>query len=231
MVKQKMYIGNIPAVLWGEKSDNIYIFVHGKMSNKEEAQTFAKIAASKDYQTISFDLPEHGERTDKEYKCSITNGIADLTQVGNYVFDNWKSVSLFGCSLGAFFSLHAYRNRDFGNCLFQSPIVNMEYLIRQMFSWFHITEEELQAKGKISTPIDTMSWPYYMYVKEHPVDQWTTPTHILYGARDNLQSREVINAFADRFNCRLTVSQNSDHPFMDAGDREIVEAWMRNSLL
>ena len=97
--------------------------------------------------------------------------------------------------------------------------------------WFHITEEELKEKGEISTPIDTMSWPYYLYVKEHSVDKWTTPTHILYGARDNLQSREVIDLFVDRFNFCLTIAENSEHPFMSEGDKAIVEAWMKNSLL
>lgn len=230
MIKETLNIGNIPAIIWGEKSDKVYIFVHGKMSSKESAEAFAEISAGNGCQTISFDLPEHGERVDTGYKCNIINGIADLTQVGDYVFDNWKSVSLFGCSVGAFFSLHAYRGRHFDNCLFQSPIVNMEYLIRQMFLWFHITEEELMAKNEILTPIDTMSWPYYLYVKEHPVDKWTAPTHILYGAKDNLQSREVIEEFVNSFHCHLTVAENSEHPFMCEGDEEIVKEWIKNSL-
>ena len=231
MKKEKLNLGNIPVILWGEKSDKIYIFVHGKFSNKEAAETFAEIASSKGYQTISFDLPEHGERTDKKYKCNIMNGIADLTQIGDYVFKKWRVVSLFACSLGAFFSLHAYRNRNFENCLFQSPIVNMEYLIHQMLLWFHITEKQLKEEGEIETTIDTMSWPYYVYVKEHPVEKWTPPTHILFGTRDNLQSREVIDKFVDRFNCQLTVSEKSEHPFMEESDKAIVEAWIENSLL
>lgn len=85
-------------------------------------------------------------------------------------------------------------------------------------------------KDEIPTPIDTMSWPYYRYVKEHPVDKWTASTHILYGAKDNLQSREVINSFVNRFNCQITISENSEHPFMGVGDKEIVEAWIKNSL-
>ncbi|HAX51085.1 alpha/beta hydrolase [Muricomes intestini] len=230
MIKEKIYIGRIPAVIWGEKSDQVYLFVHGKMSNKESAEAFAEIAAGRDYQVISFDLPEHGERTDTKYKCNIQNGIADLTQVGDYVFEHWKNVSLFGCSLGVFFSLHAYRNRHFDNCLFQSPIVNMEYLICQMFLWFHITEDELKRKGEISTPIDTMSWPYYLYVKEHPIDKWIPATHILYGSKDNLQSREVIDSFVNKYHCHLTVAENSEHPFMGENDKEIVEEWMKNSL-
>lgn len=231
MTKEKLSIGRIPALIWGEKSDKVYIFVHGKMSCKEEAEVFAKIAEDEGYQTISFDLPEHGERrTDTSYKCNIINGILDLTMVGDYVFDHWESVSLFGCSLGAFFSLNAYRNRSFNNCLFHSPIVNMEYLIRQMFLWFDVTEEELKAEGEIPTPFDTLSWPYYSYVKEHPIDKWAAPTHVLYAAKDNLQSREVINAFVQRFHCDLAVAENSEHPFMGEGDQEIVKAWMKNSL-
>ncbi|MDF2543424.1 MAG: alpha/beta superfamily hydrolase [Herbinix sp.] len=230
MIRENFYIGRIPAMLWGEKSDKVYIYVHGKMSSKESAEGFAEIANSNGYQTISFDLPEHGERIGTDYKCNIVNGIADLTQVGDYVFDHWINVSLFGCSLGAFFSLHAYRNRNIHNCLFQSPIVNMEYLISQMFLWFHITEEELMEKGEIPTPIDTMSWTYYRYVKEHQVDQWETSTHILYGGKDDLQSREVIDAFVNKFNCQLTVAESSEHSFMGVGDNKIVEAWMRNNL-
>ena len=41
--------------------EKVYIHVHGKMSRKEYAEAFAEIAEKKGYQTISFDLPEHGE--------------------------------------------------------------------------------------------------------------------------------------------------------------------------
>lgn len=230
MTKEKLHIGNIPAIVWGEKSSKVYIFVHGKMSNKESAETFASIAEGKGYQTISFDLPEHGERSDRDYKCNIINGIFDLTQISDYVYKNWKTVSLFACSLGAFFSLHAYRDMNFENCLFQSPVVNMEYLIQQMFLWFHITEEQLEKEGEIQTPVDTMSWSYYRYVKEHTINKWATPTHILYGAKDNLQSRTVIDDFTSKFNCDLTVSENSEHPFMDENDKIIVTTWMNNCI-
>lgn len=230
MFNEKIYINRIPAIIWGEKSNKGYLYVHGKSSNKESAEDFAAIAASKGYQTISFDLPEHGERSGTDYACNIWNGIADLTYAGDYAFQSWETVSLFGCSIGAFFSLHAYRDRCFENCLFQSPVVDMEYLIQQMFQWFHVTEEELKQKGEIPTPVDTLSWLYYRYVKEHPVNQWNAPTHILYGAKDELQSRRVIDDFTGRFNCSLTVAPNSEHPFMEEGDRPIVEAWLKHSI-
>ena len=91
-------------------------------------------------------------------------------------------------------------------------------------------EEQLRQAGEISTPIDTLSWKYFQYVLSHPVGRWSPPTSILYATRDALQSREVIDDFCAGHDCRLTVAENSDHPFMEPGDEEIVAAWIRNSI-
>lgn len=226
----KINIGRIPAVIWGEKSDKVYIFVHGKMSCKESAGLFAKIAEEKGYQTISFDLPAHGERQGEKRKCDIWNGKEDLKEVGDYVFSKWERISLFGSSLGAFFSLHAYRDRKFENCLFQSPILDMEYLIHQMFIWFDVSEPILEEKREIETPVDILSWDYYTFVKENPIVKWNVPTHILYGLKDNLQSLKVIEDFTKKFCSVITVSENSEHPFMDESDAPVVENWMRANI-
>lgn len=226
----KFYIGKIPVIIWGVKSDKAYIYVHGKMSDKESAETFARIAENKGYQTISFDLLEHGERKSENYRWDIWNGISDLYQVSSYTFANWKSVSLFACSLGAYFSLQAYKDITFEKCFFLSPIVNMEYLIENMFRWFHVTEEILYAKKEIPTPIDTLSWDYYRYVKKNPITRWNSPTYILYGGKDNLQSLQVVKAFAKLNNAVLTVSEHSEHTFMESGDDEVIKNWLCDNL-
>lgn len=227
---EKINIAGIPALVWGEESEKVYLCVHGKMSCKESAEGIAEIVVPRGYQTISFDLPQHGERKEEPNRCDIWNGIHDLTVIGDEVFRRWKEVSLYGCSLGAYFSLHAYPDRQFANCLFQSPILDMEYLIRQMFLWFGITEERLTQEKEIDTPIDLMSWDYFQYVLAHPVTKWNSPTHILYGGRDNLQSLAVIQAFAERFGCYVTLSENSQHPFMEEADLPIVHQWLQNNL-
>lgn len=226
MKVEKINIAGIPALVWGEESEQVYLCVHGKMSYKESAEEIAEIVAEKGHQTISFDLPQHGERKDETKRCDIWNGIHDLTVMGEYVFRRWKDVSLYGCSLGAYFSLHAYQDRTFANCLFQSLILDMEYLIRQMFLWFGITEERLAKEKEIDTPIDLMSWEYFQYVLAHPVTKWNSPTHILYGGRDDLQSLAVIEQFAKRFGCEVTLSENSQHPFMEEADLPIVHQWL-----
>ena len=228
---ERIKIGSIPALVWGRESDKAYLHVHGKMSSKESAETFARIAEERGYQTVSFDLPGHGERTEEGERCDIWNGMRDLEAVGRYVFARWKEVSLFGCSLGAYFSLQTCAAWDIRRCLFQSPILDMEYLVGQMMAWFSISEERLAREREIETPIDLMTWDYYRYVKAHPTRKWTPPTSILFGAKDSLQSLEVVESFAKRFGCALTVAENSDHPFMDEGDAQVVEDWLRENIL
>lgn len=230
MIQKKLRIQGIPAILWGKPSDKVYIHVHGKLSCKESAAEFAELAEQRGLQTISFDLPMHGEQTDPGKRCDVWNGIRDLTAIGDYAFSNWKDVSLYACSLGAYFSLQAYGHREFRNCLFQSPIVDMAYLIGQMMLWFDITEERLHEEREIDTPIDLMTWDYYQYAKANPTAQWNVPTCILYAGKDTLQSRAVIDHFSDRFHCSLTVAEDSDHPFMEEKDGPIVASWMRQSI-
>lgn len=228
---QNIKINYIPGIIWGEQSNNIYIHVHGKMSCKEYAENFAEIAEKKGYQTLSFDLPEHGERkNDIDYRCDIWNGMHDLSLIADYAFSKWKNVSLFACSLGAYFSLHTYADKNFCKCLFQSPMLDMEYMIRLMFQWYNISEEKLCLGKEILTPFDTLRWDYFQYVLAHPIKNWDIPTSILYAGKDNLQPIEIVQSFADTHHCKLTVSKNSEHPFMEPEDLAIVEKWLEDNL-
>lgn len=106
----------------------------------------------------------------------------------------------------------------------------MEYLIKQMMVWFDVSEERLEREQEVDTPIDIMSWAYYQYVLAHPIEKWDIPTNILYGGKDNLQSPEVVKNFVEKYNCKLTMAENSEHPFMEKEDGEIVEQWLRENI-
>lgn len=218
-------LDDIPSILWGEDSNKVYVHVHGKMSRKEYAESFAAIAETKGYQTLSFDLPEHGERTDSK-RCDVWDGVSDLRTISDYAFANWERVSLYACSIGAYFSLNAYNTMPFEKALFQSPIVDMERLVKNMMLWSGVTEAELESKKEVPSPVDTLRWDYYQYIISHPITQWNIPTAILYGGKDNLQPEESVRAFAEKFGCSLTVSENSEHPFMAQSDALIVENWL-----
>ena len=112
---EKIKISDIPSILWGKKSNKVFIAVHGNMSNKEDEviKIFAEKVASRWYQLLSFDLPEHGERKDnKEYLCKVQNCVKDLKQVIEYAKKNYVEINLWACSMGAYFSLLAYKDED-----------------------------------------------------------------------------------------------------------------------
>jgi esterase/lipase len=229
MHKQSLLINSIPAIIWGNPNANVYIFVHGKMSQKEEAEGFATIAERKGYQVLSFDLPEHGERKSENYKCNIQNGVNDLRLICNYAISKWKTLSLFGNSLGAYFSLAAYQDIIFAKCLFLSPILNMEHLIQNMMDWFNVTEDLLKEKQEIQIPIgEKLSWAYYKYVKENPIVSWGNPTFILYGSNDDQTERYIVDAFVRKFHCHLEVLQNGEHYFHTKEQIEFVDKWLNN---
>lgn len=65
MNTQQFLIGRIPAVLYGEHAERLWLFFHGQMGHKEEAEAFAKIVCPKGAQVLSIDLPGHGARQER----------------------------------------------------------------------------------------------------------------------------------------------------------------------
>ena len=106
----------------------------------------------------------------------------------------------------------------------------VKWLVENMMLWAKVTPEQLRLSKEIDTPLDTLRWDYYQYILSHPADAWPFRTSILYGGKDNLQPEASVRAFAQRHGAALTVSETSEHPFMEPGDRPIVEAWLRREI-
>lgn len=231
-MKQNLFkINQIPAILWGEPSDKVYIAVHGKKSCKEDAAEFAAIAVQKGWQVLSFDLPEHGGRMDEGTPCDVWNGVRDLTTVGEYARRNWSRTALFATSLGAYFSLLAYPKYPLEKCLFLSPILDMERLIQNMMGWFSVDEKTLFEKKKMPTSMgETLDWDYFTYVKAHPITDWEAPTAILYGTNDNLTEHEVLDCFVTRFNADLTTLPDGEHFFHTDEQLKVLRQWLEKNI-
>jgi len=228
MEKEKIQVENIPAILYGTTSDKLYIYVHGKYSRKEEAERFASIAIKVGYQVISFDLPEHGERKDEKYSCTPQNIIPDLKKIYSFVKDKYGSFSLFACSLGAYFSLLAYQDIKFDRCLFLSPILNMERLIKNMMGWANISEAELREKAEIETSFgEVLLWDYYEYVRNNPLKKWDNKTFILYGENDNLTEKCVLSSFSAKYYCNVDIMDNGEHYFHTKDQLDYLDNWMK----
>ena len=48
--------------------------------------------------------------------------------------------------------------------------------------------------------------------------------------KGNLQPISSLQTFAEKFNAQLTVSEQSEHPFMDSDDYKIVEKWLTDNI-
>lgn len=230
METKRIKINNIPSIIWGEKSSKVFIAIHGNMSNKEDKviEILANKVTNKGYQLISFDLPEHGERKiDTNYLCKVQNCVNDLKQIIEYAKASYNEINIWACSIGAYFSLLAYKDEDLKQCLFLSPVVNMKIIIENMMLWSNTTEKELNEKQEIKTDFgQTLYWDYYLYVKENPITNWNKKTYILYGNKDNMQNESIIKDFSSEFNCDLTILKNGEHYFHTEEQLNFYNDWL-----
>lgn len=233
MIKQNLKIENIPAILWGGKLDKLFVVVHGNMSNKEDdfIAIFAEEAAVRGYQVLSFDLPKHGERKFENYPCKVQNCVKDLGTIMRYANSVSNNISVFASSMGAYFSLLTYSNEPLQQCLFLSPVVNMECIINNMMTCFNVSEERLKLEKEISIPNGhILYWDYYCYVKEHPIVVWEKPTSILYGSEDSLCEVDEISAFVKCFNCDLQIMEHGEHYFHTEEQLKFFRQWLKNHI-
>lgn len=232
---ERLSINEIPAVIWGEYSKKAFIAIHGNMSHKEDEviKILAEVVTKKGYQLISFDLPEHGERKDKkDYLCKVQNCVYDLQTVMKYAKNRYDEINLWACSMGAYFSLLAYKKVNINQCLLLSPVVNMKTIIDNLMTWSNVTEEDLKTKKEIKTEFgQVLYWDYYKYVKEHPITDWDKKTSILYGLKDNLQNYNLMMEFSNRFKCDIMILENGEHYFHSEEQLRFYTTWLDRVIL
>lgn len=224
---------SIPAILWGEPTGNLYIAAHGNMSNKtdEPIAIFAEQAVKKGYQVLSFDLPEHGERSKETYPCKPDTCVSDLTAVYQYARSISDHISFFGCSMGVYFGLLAYHDLPLEQSLFLSPVISMERIIDGLMTGFQVSEQMLKEKQEIVLPVGiTLYWDYCRYVKTHPIGAWNVSTGILYGRNDDLVPLAEVSAFAEKNSAVLEIAENGEHYFHTKEQLDSLRTWLKKSL-
>lgn len=225
-MKEKFNIHNIPAMLYGEASERVFLFVHGKCGDKEEAKLFAEIACPKGWQVLSIDLPEHGERKEEKDCFAPWYVVPELQSVMKYINERWSHVALRANSIGAWFSMLSFADVKFEKCLFVSPVLDMECLIYHMMHWAGISEKQLEYQKEVKTEFgEILSWKYLEHTKAHPIKCWHTPTAILYAGKDNLTEKNTVDAFVQKFNCALKVMEDGEHWFHTPEQLEVLKQW------
>ena len=166
-------LGGMPALRWGRPSRQGILYLHGQGGSKAEAAFFAAAAADAGWQTVSVDLPGHGDRESEAAALVPWQVVPELRCALAELRGRWDRVGLFGSSLGAWFGLLAYPDAPLAGALFLSPVVDMEALIRKMMGWAGVSEERLAREGRIPTTFgQTLSWEYLRYVRTHPARRW-----------------------------------------------------------
>lgn len=231
MKKQKIMIENIPAILWGETSNKLYLFIHGKMGSKEDAALFAEEAIAKGYQVLSIDLPGHGERSSQMALFVPWHVTKELQTIIEWCKANYTEISLCANSIGAWYAMLSFSEKQLNKCLFISPILDMERLIMNMMSWAGVTLEQLEKEQTIETEFgETLSFEYLQYVLAHPINKWTFPTAIVYGEKDHLTEWQVLDDFARQFGCQVAVMKNGEHWFHTEEQLSFLKQWCKEQL-
>lgn len=198
--------------------EHLVVYVHGKGGSADEAEHYAALFPG--CEVVGFD-----------YRSQTPWDARDeFPRYFEHLRADCDSLTLIANSIGAFFSMTSLSARHADRALFISPVVDMEDLILNMMSWANVTEDERRARGEIKTGFgETLSWDWLCDVRTHPI-QWTVPTRILYGDRDNLTSPETMSAFAAKINAPLTVMPGGEHWFHTPEQMAFLDAWIRDSI-
>ena len=192
----------------------LVLYIHGKGGTAAESEHYKPLFPDRDVIGLDYKTFSPWE-TGKEIHAAVEN-----------LKKEYDSVILIANSIGAFFSMNAGIDSMIEKAYFISPIVDMEKLISDMMIWADVTEDELKNRGIIPTSFgEDLSWDYLCYVRSHPIN-WTCPTEILYGEKDNLTSFETIKAFAEKHNSGLTVMENGEHWFHTDEQMKFLDEWI-----
>lgn len=224
MKTEHFLIGGIPAVLYGSQAAQGFLFLHGQMGCKEEAEAFAQVVCPKGCQVLSIDLPGHGARREQGGELLPWSAVPEIQAALDWAASRWDSVSLRANSIGAYLAMLAWEAP--ARALLVSPILDMEGLILTMMGWAGVTEEELRAQGEIPTAFgQTLSWNYLVWVREHPVHTWRCPIRILCGSGDSMTPRRTAEEYARRHNAELTVMEGGEHWFHTPEQLAALREW------
>ena len=196
---------------------NAILYIHGKGGSAAESEHYKTLfpecnVLGLDYKTFT---PWETGR--------------EIRRAAEKLKGQYENIILIANSIGAFFSMNADINGLIQKAYFISPIVDMERLIMDMMKWANVTEAELKSKSVIHTEFgEDLSWEYLTYVRNHPIN-WTVPTQILYGQKDQLTSWETISYFAKKHNVGLTVMEKGEHWFHTEEQMRFLDRWLENN--
>lgn len=198
---------------------DLVLYIHGQFGTAEESGHYRPLFPG--CQVVGLDY-----RTFTPWETG-----REIREAVERLKPDYENIILIANSIGAFFCMNAGIDALIRKAYFISPVVDMEQLILGMMARAGVSEEELEAKGEISTAFgEDLSWEYLSYVRAHPV-RWEVPTEILYGGRDTLTGYEAVAAFAEQHGAGMTVMETGEHWFHTEEQLRFLDEWIGGILL
>lgn len=225
MKTEQLFIENTPAVLYGEPSDTLWLFVHGQFGCKEEALPFAEIVAP-DAQVLSIDLPNHGTRQNRDEEFAPWTAASELTRVMAYARAHWRATNVRATSIGAYFARLAFGRA--GKSAVRVAHRGYGALDLRQDSAAGITEQILRERGMYpAREGDMLSWDYLCWVRAHPAKDWYCPQYILYGEDDSMTDLATIRTYTAQSGAELIIVPQGEHWFHTPEQLAVMADWER----
>ena len=201
------------------KTKKVAVYIHGLYGSAEETKDYSYL--KDEYDVVGLDY-EDGNPW--ELKDTIRNEFEKITK-------NYKEIIVIANSIGAFYAYEYLSNFNIKQAFFISPVADMHQLIFGIMMSKDIHLETLKQERVIKIDDKTLiSYDFYKSLENH-ADNWTVPTEILYGEKDNVIYIENIAVFlAKHPNTKLTIKQGAKHYMHTEEEKEFIKNWIINSL-
>jgi putative alpha/beta hydrolase len=210
---------------WGEPGGRAVIGVHGQFSNKHDPvmARCGDVIASWGDQLITFDLPAHGDRQDDKAFTPM-DASPEVRAFARLARSQSTEVSLLANSIGAYFSLCDTPAGTFERAWMVSPLLDLEYYIRDIMAEYSVTDEQLEAQTVIDTPRGVLERSYLRFVEEHPA-RLNAPSWIIRGDQDEVVPLNALSRFVGAPGVELVQVEGGQHFLGQPPHLDTVVAW------
>lgn len=230
MKTEEIVVDGLSVVLFGQSRESVIIYVHGQGGCAREAEQVANVAELSGYQIIAMDLPEHCKRNDAA-KFVPWDAVPEMARIAKYAASRWRRILVCGVSIGAWFSLYAFKDVCVDKYIFISPLLDMNDMISRLMLAAGVSEERLAREKTIEMHSgQTLSYRYLSWVRNNPISFGNANTMILCAENDEIVSFSTVKNFAEKYKCRLNIMPGGEHWFHTPEQLNYLKNWFKSAV-
>lgn len=113
-------VPGLPAVLYGEYSNDLIVYIHGENGSKEDARRFAELACPCGYQVMAIDLTGYGENQ-SEFPVTLEQMEFDMELLRAYLYHRCWNIYFRTDGFGAYFAIKGLSDLSGNAAMFYNP--------------------------------------------------------------------------------------------------------------